>query len=163
MVLKGPRSTLLGTPSLVRGEIKIWLYLPSFPSPPLLHPSLFLTHRYTVIRIYIYLSSIPIHHLQLSPSASSFVSYPLPLLLWLPSSPSFSPVDSLRDRCEIYISSGIVGGDSTARTGQDPIRYRVVRISRTFLRKLGCSSVPRDCVCYPTTPFCIPLPSSLSP
>lgn len=76
MVLKGPRSTLLGTPSLVRGEIKIWLYLPSFPSPPLLHPSLFLTHRYTVIRIYIYLSSIPIHHLQLSPSASSFVSYP---------------------------------------------------------------------------------------
>ena len=56
MVLKGPRSTLLGTPSLVRGEIKIWLYLPSFPSPPLLHPSLFLTHRYTVIRIYIYIS-----------------------------------------------------------------------------------------------------------
>lgn len=163
MVLKGPRSTLLGTPSLVRGEIKIWLYLPSFPSPPLLHPSLFLTHRYTVIRIYISLSSIPIHHLQLSPSASSFVSYPLPLLLWLPSSPSFSPVDSLRDRCEIYMSSGIVGGDSTARTGQDPIRYRVVRISRTFLGKLGCSSVPRDCVCYPTTPFCIPLPSSLSP
>lgn len=75
MVLKGPRSTLLGTPSLVRGEIKIWLYLPSFPSPPLLHLSLFLTHRYTVIYIYIhissFLSSIPIHHLQLSPSASS--------------------------------------------------------------------------------------------
>lgn len=55
MVLKGPRSTLLGTPSLVRGEIKIWLYLPSFPSPPLLHLSLFLIHRYTVIYIYTYL------------------------------------------------------------------------------------------------------------
>lgn len=53
MVLKGPRSTLLGTPSLVRGEIKIWLYLPSFPSPPLLHPSLFLTHRYTDVYVYI--------------------------------------------------------------------------------------------------------------
>lgn len=42
MVLKGPRSTLLlGTPSLVRGEIKIWLYLPSFPSPLPCHPFLF--------------------------------------------------------------------------------------------------------------------------
>lgn len=40
MVLKGPRSTLLGTPSLVRGEIKIWLYLPSFPSPAILFSSL---------------------------------------------------------------------------------------------------------------------------
>lgn len=144
MVLKGPRSTLLGTPSLVRGEIKIWLYLPSFPSPPLLHLSLFLTHRYTVIYIYIYISR-PLSLPSLFTTCSFRppllrLSLTLPPLLWLPSSPSFSPVDSLRDRCEIYMSSGIVGGDSTARTRQDPIRYRVVRISRTFLRKLGCSS-----------------------
>lgn len=120
MVLKGPRSTLLGTPSLVRGEIKIWLYLPSFPSPPLLHPSLFLTHRYTDVYIYIYVSSSLFHpYSPLAAFALRFLppslSYPPPLL-WLPSSPSFSPVDSLRDRCEIYMSSGIVGGDSTART-----------------------------------------------
>lgn len=139
MVLKGPRSTLLGTPSLVRGEIKIWLYLPSFPSPPLLHLSLFLTHRYTVIYIYTYLVLSLLH--PYSPLAAFALRFlRLSLTLWLPSSPSFSPVDSLRDRCEIYMSSGIVGGDSTARTRQDPIRYRVVRISRTFLRKLGCSS-----------------------
>lgn len=71
MVLKGPRSTLLGTPSLVRGEIKIWLYLPS----PLLPCSIFLSFSPIVTPLYIYvsssLSSIPIHHLQLSPSASS--------------------------------------------------------------------------------------------
>lgn len=143
MVLKGPRSTLLGTPSLVRGEIKIWLYLPSFPSPPLLHLSLFLTHRYTVIYIYTYLVLSLFHpYSPLAAFALRFLrlSLTIPPLLWLPSSPSFSPVDSLRDRCEIYMSSGIVGGDSTARTRQDPIRYRVVRISRTFLRKLGCSS-----------------------
>lgn len=99
MVLKGPRSTLLGTPSLVRGEIKIWLYLPSFPSPPLLHLSLFLTHRYTVIYIYIYIS----RPLSL-PSLFTTCSFRPPL----PPSLSYPPSSSLATFFSFFLPGGFV-------------------------------------------------------